>query len=66
MRHAHVFGRKGNEIVAVNVDGSASHGTKGRIPEKDAEKLRSLGFMIPPDRIIEWTVLQNAPTVLLG
>lgn len=64
-RHAHVFGRRGNEIVVVNVDGSASHGTKGRIPEKDADKLRTLGFMIPPDRIIEWTVLKDAPTLLL-
>lgn len=65
-RHAHVYGRKGNEIVVVNVDGSASHGTRGRVPEKDAEKLRSLGFMIPPDRIVEWTVLKGAPTLLLG
>lgn len=64
-RHAHVYGRKGSEIVVVNVDGSASHGTKGRFPEKDADKLRSLGFMIPPDRIVEWTVLKNAPTLLL-
>lgn len=64
-RHAHVYGRKGKEIVVVNVDGSASHCTRGRVPEKDAEKLRSLGFMIPPDRIVEWTVLQNAPTLLL-
>ncbi len=66
MRHAHVYGRKGDEIVVVNVDGSASHGTKGRIPEKDADKLRSLGFMIPPDRIVEWTVLKDAPALLLG
>lgn len=64
MRHAHVYGRKGNEIVVVNVDGSASHDTKGRIPEKDAEKLRSLGFTIPPDRIVEWTVVSDGPAVL--
>ena len=66
LRHAHVFGRKGNQIVAVNIDGSASHGTKGRIPEKDADKLRSLGFTIPTDRIVEWTVVEEPPHVLLG
>lgn len=66
MRHAHVFGRKGNQIVAVNVDGSGSHGTKGRIPEKDADKLRSLGFKIPANRMVEWTVVKDAPAILLG
>ena len=30
-KHAHVYGRKGNEIVAVNFDGTASHGTKGKL-----------------------------------
>ena len=56
MRHAHVFG----------INGSASHGTKGRVPEKDADALRGLGFTIPDNRLVEWTVVTGAPRVLLG
>jgi len=53
-RHAHVLGRKGNELVVVNADGTASHGTKGKIHKKDASALRDKGFTIPPNGIIEW------------
>jgi hypothetical protein len=52
--HAHVIGRKGKETVVVNIDGTGSHGTKGRLHPKDADALRARGFNIRPDNIVEW------------
>lgn len=57
--HAHVYGRKNNEIVIVNLDGSASHGTKGRLSDGDANALRARGFHIPASNIIEWFILDS-------
>jgi hypothetical protein len=65
-RHAHVYGRKGNELVVVNVDGTGSHGTKGVVHDKDADALILQGFTLRPDRIVEWTVVGKAPKLLLG
>lgn len=64
--HAHVYGRKGNEIVVVNKDGTASHGTKGRISDEDASVLRSLGWNLPAGNIVEWTVVGDVSGLLLG
>lgn len=64
--HAHVYGRKGNQIVAVNFDGTASHGTKGRLTQADAESLKSRGFEISPDRLVEWFVVGSGRITLLG
>jgi hypothetical protein len=64
--HAHVFGRKGDEIVAVNLDGTGSHGSKGRLHPDDAGVLRARGYEIPTDRIIEWPSLAEPVQVLLG
>jgi hypothetical protein len=63
--HAHVYGRKGDEIVAVNLDGTASHGAKGRLHPDDADALRARGYQIPADRIIEWWDLASPVRVLL-
>lgn len=57
--HAHVYGRKGKEIVIVNLDGTGSHGTKGRLDPDDASALMAQGFNIRPDRIVEWWVVPN-------
>jgi hypothetical protein len=65
MQHAHVLGRKGREIVVVNVDGSASHGTKGRLHAKDADALRAAGYNIPRTNIIEWTLIGSASDIML-
>ena len=65
-RHAHVSGRKGHEYVVVNVDGSASHKMKGRIHDKDADKLRELGFSIPSNNIVECELIDRRPELLLG
>lgn len=66
-RHAHLFGRKGEEIGIINVDGTGSHGwTNVRVPDDDAEKLRQLGFTIAPDNIVEWQILSDAPQLLLS
>jgi hypothetical protein len=43
-KHAHVYGRQGEEIGVVNVDGSPSHGTKSRLHGDDANALRKRGF----------------------
>lgn len=63
--HAHVLGRKGNQIVVVNIDGTGSHGSKGILHSKDAEALRAQGFTIRDDRIVEWTVLPDVGLELL-
>jgi hypothetical protein len=65
-RHAHVFGRKGDEIVVVNVNGTGSHGTKGKLHDKDAEALALNGFSLKPDGIVEWTVVGKVQQLLLG
>jgi len=65
--HAHVYGRKGNEVGVVNIDGTASHGTKMRLSKKDAETLRTHGFKIPRNRIVEWIVRRDwTPNLLLS
>jgi hypothetical protein len=64
-RHAHIFGRKGDEVVVVNVDGSGSHGTKGRLHDKDAEALALNGFSLKPGGIVEWTVVGKVQQLLL-
>lgn len=64
--HAHVFGRKGNEIVIVNLDGTASHGTKGRLTQADADVLKNRGFKIRPDRLVEWFVIGRGRITLFG
>jgi hypothetical protein len=65
-QHAHVFGRKGGEIVVVNLDGTGSHGTKGRLHDDDAAALRARGFKVRDDNIIEWTVLSGGVQLLFG
>ena len=64
-QHAHVYGRRGKEIVVVNVDGTGSHGTKGRLHDEDAEALISRGFKIRGDRIVEWDVVGTSSELLL-
>jgi hypothetical protein len=63
--HAHILGRKGNELGVVNIDGTASHDTKMRLSDKDAKALVARGFNTRPDNIVEWHVLPEQPTQLL-
>jgi hypothetical protein len=65
--HAHIYGRKGNELGVVNIDGSGSHGTKMRLRSDHADALRAKNFNIPKDNMIEW-VLDNSlnQTLLFG
>jgi hypothetical protein len=63
--HAHVYGRKGDEIVAVSLDGAGSHGSKGRLHPDDADALRARGFTIRTDRIVEWWELESPAQILL-
>lgn len=64
--HAHVYGRKGDEIGIVNFDGSSSHGTKCRLSDADADALRKRGFTIKAGNIVEWIVLPKQPELLFG
>lgn len=64
--HAHVLGRKGEEIGIVNFDGSGSHGTKCLISKDDADALRAKGFKIQPGNIVEWFLLTGECRVLFG
>ena len=63
-QHAHVYGRKRDEIVVVNFDGTGSHGTRGRLPDEDADALRAIGCVIRSDNIVEWVVLPVQPQLL--
>ncbi|MER2266102.1 hypothetical protein [Methylobacterium oxalidis] len=63
--HAHVYGRKGDELGVVNFDGSGSHGSKVRLSDEDAEALRGRGFAIKAGNIVEWLVLAEQPRLLL-
>lgn len=63
--HAHIYGRKGNVMGVVNLDGTASHGTQMRLSKKDAETLRVNGFNIRPDRIVEWIARSDLTRQLL-
>ena len=63
--HAHVMGRKDNQIVVVNIDGSGSHGTKGKLHPKDADALRARGFRIRSDNVVEWVVYKDQQLELL-
>src|ERR1700733_11811266 len=43
--HAHIYARNGKDLVLiVNIDGSGSHGTKGKLHPNDADALRQNGF----------------------
>lgn len=64
--HAHVLGRKGDELVVVNLDGTSSHGTKGRLHTADAEALKNYGFSIRADRIVEWWIYTYATLEVLS
>lgn len=64
--HAHVHGRKGDELVVVNLDGSASHGAKGRLHPDDADALVARGYQVPANRIVEWWTLNLPIQILLS
>jgi len=66
--HAHIFGRKGNELGVVNLDGTASHGSKMVLSQQDAEALTARGFKIPASRIVEWIAIEirNFRQILFG
>lgn len=66
MRHAHIYGRKGNLVGVVNVNGTGSHGSKFTLAKKDASALRAKGFKIPNNRVVEWIVIDEVPELLLG
>lgn len=63
--HAHVLGRKGEEIGVVNIDGTSSHGTQCRLSQQDADALRARGFQIKPGNIVEWLSLAAGGSVFL-
>ncbi len=65
MTHAHIYGRKGNELGVVNIDGSGSHGTKMRLRSDDADALRALKFDIRDDNMVEWIVDNSLDQVLI-
>jgi hypothetical protein len=56
-KHAHIHGRKGNELGIVNVDGTPSHGMKCRLHPDDITALCAQGFKIPDNGIVEWVSL---------
>jgi hypothetical protein len=65
-QHAHIYGRKGNEIGVINIDGSASHGSKCRLHDDDANALRTKGYPVKPSNIVEWVELNEQLQMLFG
>jgi hypothetical protein len=65
-KQAHVLGRKGDQLVFVNLDATGNQGTKGRLQDKDAAALRAKGFDIHPGNLVEWHVLPDAPELMAG
>jgi hypothetical protein len=68
-RHAHVYGRKGELIGALNFDGTKSHGGQSlKLHKKDAEALRQRGCKVRDNNIVEWILFDVAlgGTLLLG
>lgn len=68
-RHAHIYGRKGDEIGCITVSGGLSHGyTKVQLDPADADALRRQNFNIPKSNIVEWLSLGQwrGTTLLLG
>ncbi len=67
-QHAHVFGRRGDELGVVNFDGSPSHGSKFRLHQADAAALRARGFSVRSDNIVEWLRLERSatPQIIFG
>jgi hypothetical protein len=65
-RQAQVFGRKGNQLVIVSLEGTGRDGTQGRLDDKDAAALRAKGFEIHPGHLVTWKVLPDAPELLIG
>ncbi len=64
--HAHVYARKNKELVLiVNLDGTGSHGTKGKLSDNDADALRARGFSISANNVVEWVSLPEQPELLL-
>ena len=68
LQHAHIYGRKGDELVVVNFDGSASHGTRGILHSDDAKALTDRGFTLKNGLIVEWWIVPNSEDfqLLLG
>ncbi len=64
--HAHVFGRRGDQLGVVNIDGTGSHGSKFKLSDEDADALRQQKFKIPPDNLVEWTFCADVKGLLLG
>ena len=65
-QHAHVYGRKGDEIGVINFDGSASHGSKMRLHKQDIAALTARGFVVPDDGIVEWLKITGSFLLLEG
>lgn len=64
IKHAHVYAKtngKGKELYSVNMDGSGHDGSGGiEIPKKHADYLRSQGYNINSDNILEFILLESS------
>jgi hypothetical protein len=54
--HAHIYGRKGNQIGVINIDGTPSHGSQPmRFHPKDVKALNARGWKLEESSIVYWT-----------
>ena len=63
-RHVHIYAKSkdkpGTELGVLNMDGSASHGTKMRLTKRMANELeKKCGVAVPENRIVEWVATDS-------
>jgi hypothetical protein len=49
--------KDGNQLYALNIDGTTHDGSKARLGTKELSFLKSIGFTPPKDGILEWRSL---------
>jgi len=57
--HYHVFAGPGNQLYAINRDGSPHDGSRARLGGKEVAFFRGKGFIVPDNGMLEWITLSQ-------
>ncbi len=65
-KHVHVYADKkhNHQLYAINIDGTPHDGSKYQLNKKHQDALRSLGFKVPENGILEWLDLGKCKLLL--
>ena len=61
--HIHVFS-KNNQLYAINIDGTSHDGSTAILGNKEIKFLRSIGFTVPANGILEWISLEDSKSYI--